>query len=141
MLRRSTLEIPRGSGIGGITSFSSSTYMQLQNIFSARWCEGKIKCKIGDVGHKGENCGVLNSLHWFSTTATNENKRNIAKACLCGVFFAFLQRDALENDFIPAGWSVDDFLSVLVSQIIGNLLCGFGRVVLEKDSEMKQESL
>ena len=33
MLRRSTLEIPNGSGIGGITSFSSSTYMQIYNTY------------------------------------------------------------------------------------------------------------
>ena len=76
-----------------------------------------------------------------SPTATNENKRNIAKAYLCSVLFSFLQRDTLENNFIPTGWSVDDFLSVFVSQIVGNLLCGFSSVVLEKDLEMKQEGL
>ena len=87
------------------------------------------------------NCGVLNSLNWNSPTATKENETNIAKAYLCGVLFSFLQRNALENNFIPAGWSVDDFLSVFVSQIIGNLLCGFSSVVLEKDLELKQEGL
>jgi len=40
---------------------------------------------------------------------------------LGGVFFSLLQRNALENDFIPAGRPINDFLSVLVAQIVGNL--------------------